>query len=339
MREVTMKLTDPDIESIVRSVYARLRDTCSPWVLPVFGESDWAPYLGVWAPCEAALEGHIKDFKLMAEKTRPLCRGERAIVSITKPKAAALLADRYWAPFSDSGHDITFGWEHPTEVMMWAFESLRPYFKGDKKATEQTPSEAESETFLADVERDLANYYRERTGADVVPLYASVSRRDAQYRSGDQSAIVAVIQNLGIADDEQLQWEQVMEFRQDKDARAAYRHFVHWLDKEMVDRPVSYIADELAARVERYEWALRKHGIETVVGVLSSTINPKYLLGTSGVAVALEVIRGKPIWSLLAAGGLLVGRATVGIRWASRSRISRAACWVFARYLGPSNCR
>lgn len=261
---------------------------------------------------EARIEGVIQDFTDMAARYRPLSSGERAIVTLFKPKTAALLADRVWSTASDADPGIGFGWELPMEIRLRALFAIHDLFERAATAPPSVPvSSHEMERFFADVERDLARGFQDRTGATVVPLFSSSSRRDAQYHSGDQSALVSIVENLQIVDEEQLTWPQIAEFRRDEEARAAYRMFIHWLDKDMIDRSIQYVADEVAQRLERYEWSLRKHGIKTLIGCLSDTLNPRSLIATSTAALAVELIAGKPAWSLLTAGGLLVGHATL----------------------------
>jgi hypothetical protein len=265
---------------------------------------------------EATVEQVIRDFKDMAKRFRPLSSAERAIVTLTKPRTAALLADRVWTTASDADPNIGFGWELPMEIRFRALLAIIHLFELRRAPTAPASGPVppqDIERLCADLERDLARGFHDTTGATVLPLYSSASRRDAQYHSGDQPALVSIVENLNIVDEEQLTWEQITEFRRDEEARAAYRRFVHWLDKDMVDKSVEYIADEVAERLEGHEWALRKHGIKTVTGSLSSTINPKSLVATSTAGLAVDLIAGKPIWSLLTAGGLLVGHAAVSM--------------------------
>lgn len=262
-----------------------------------------------------------QDFKDMAKLSRPLLSAERAIVSLSKPKTAALLADRVWTTASDADANIGFGWELPMEVRFRALFAIIHLFKRAPEAPVSGPVPPQDvERFLGDLERDLARGFQDATGATVLPLYSSTSRRDAQYRSGDQAALISIVENLNIVDEAQLTWPQIADFRRDKEAGRAYRRFVHWLDAEMIDKTVEFITDEVAQRLERYEWALRKHGIETVVGGLSSMINPKSLVATSTAGLAVNLIAGMPVWSLLSAGGVLVGHAALSIATAVLER-------------------
>lgn len=293
-----MRLSDDEIANCVRYVHAAFEQRS-----------------GIEVPLGAVNE-ITSDFIRMARQSPPLSSNERAILSLTKPKSAALLADRVWSMSDEADPHIAFGWEVPKDIRLRALFALYQVTVGNNDGSEaaldKTVHQA-TERFLNDIERDLANDFRESTGADVVPLYGSTARRDAQYHQGDEAAIIAVVENMDIIDEERLTWAQVIEFRRDKDARTAYRRFIHWLDKEMVGKPTGYIADEIADRLEQYEWALRKHGIQKVIGVLANTINPKSLISASSVGVAIEVIMKQPIWSLITTGGLIVGQTALSL--------------------------
>jgi hypothetical protein len=229
-------------------------------------------------------------------------------------KTAALLVDRVWAADTTTDLAINFGWELPREVRLKAIVKLYTLFERSPSSPSVLPaSPSEFDSFVASVERDLALDFAKASGLAVAPLYSLASRRDSQYRGGDQAAIVCIVDNLGIVDEERLSWEQVVEFRSDEAARKAYRQFIHWLDREMIDKSIQYITDEIGHRLERYNWSLQKHGIQTLIGSLSSTLNPKSLVSSATAGLAMDIIANKPLWSLLAAAGLLLGHAALSV--------------------------
>ncbi|HEV8718794.1 MAG TPA: hypothetical protein VGX03_38990 [Candidatus Binatia bacterium] len=296
-----MKLSPADIEREVRYVYGCL-------------STDEFVSAEPRGKIDATCKELIRDFEIIARHTRPLRPTEHGIVTLTRQRTAALLADRVWGADTAVDLGIAFGWELPIEVRLRAIVKLIQLFERAPTAPRSGPaSPRDVDAFVADVERDLALGFHSATDATVLPLYSSSSRRDSQYRSGDQAALICIVEDLKIVDEEQLTWAQVAEFRRDKEARAAYRRFIHWLDRDMVDRSVEYITDEVAQRLERYEWSLQKHGIETLIGSLSNTLNPQSLISTSTAGLAVDLIAGKPIWSLLTAGGLLLGHAALSV--------------------------
>lgn len=259
---------------------------------------------------EATVAKVIARFVSMSDKLRPLAGAERGIVSFDKPRTAALIADRAWSTSFENDREFAFGLSVPIDVR---FRTLLAVYNLFDTAPGLPAGEAAGRAFMAIIVRGIAEAYGEKTGTVVAPLYASSTNRDAEYQPGDQAVIVAIVDNLGIVDEDKLTWEQVSEFRRDKDARVAFRRFIHWLDAEMVGRPASYIADEVSERLERYEWSLRKHGIERIIGALTTTLDAQNLLGASSVGVAVQMISNSPLWSMCAGGGLLVGRAVLSL--------------------------
>jgi len=72
-----------------------------------------------WRPLSSRVVDDIcRDFMALSAKTRPLSSGETGIVTLFKPKTAALLADRVWLqyPGDDPRLEFAFGWESPMAV-------------------------------------------------------------------------------------------------------------------------------------------------------------------------------------------------------------------------------
>ena len=166
--------------------------------------------------------------------------------------------------------------------------------------------------FCEDQSLEMASDYL-KNGMNVVPLYDSTEARDSEYKSGDQGVIVAIANGIIVVDEDSLNWEQVREFRCDNIARTNYRRFIHWLDKEMIGKPTAFVADEISSRIEKYTWALRKHGIKTIIGALEQTIKPSMIASATTVGASLQYFLNQPIYSLLASGGLLLGSVVLSI--------------------------
>lgn len=295
-----MKLTRSEIEKCVRYVHAALVQD------------------GKIQLSEDVVELLTEGYHDQSTVSMPLKPQEHGIVTLTRPKSTALFADRVWSvgnPPEDPA--ITFGWEVPRDVRWRALLDLgvlQAESDGSLHEIENAPREATLDfmAYLGDLSRDMATDYRLR-GANVAPLYGSTEARDAEYRSGDQGVVVAIADGVMVVNEDALVWDQVKEFRLDSTARTTYRRFIHWLDKEMSGKPAAFVADEIATRLERYEWALRKHGVETVTGALERTINPDMIAGASVVGATLQLLMNQPVWALLASGGLVLGGAALSL--------------------------
>lgn len=155
--------------------------------------------------------------------------------------------------------------------------------------------------------REIAKSFSGEHRMPMVPIYESEEKRDSEYHEGNGEAVVMALGNLQIVDEDKVTWGQVIEFRKEEESRRKYRRFLHWLDKGMVGKSQAFLEDEISERLEDYEWALKKHGIKTVLGTIDEALDGKYLIGAGGLALA-----GHPILGLLGAG-LLIG-SKVGVK-------------------------
>lgn len=76
----------------------------------------------------------------------------------------------------------------------------------------------------------------------------------------------------------------------------------------MAGKPQAEIEDEICLRIEDYEWALRKHGVEPLIGHIESVIDPKFLAPVAWVG-GMFTLFGQPVWGTVGAGSL--GRVCV----------------------------
>ena len=160
------------------------------------------------------------------------------------------------------------------------------------------------------IHRDIARTLSGRYKIPVATVCDSKANQRVAYSGGDRDAVVMCLENLEIVDEEQLTWEQVLEFRADVETMGKYKRFLHWLDKEMVGKSQAFVEDEISIRLEDYEQALKRHGIRTVIGTIEETLDGKYLLGASGIAGSLT-LAGHPTLGVLAAGLLIGGKIGV----------------------------
>jgi len=240
--------------------------------------------------------------------------GESSAISV-KVKTAALCYDRVWA---------TSDQVVPKGVRVWGGSSAELNGRGlavdfniktnrapiaamvgpENKKLEMM--KAATDYGLGLLLREIARSFSEKHHIPMTPVYDFASDRASAYHEGKYQVVTSILANLEIIDDGMLTWPQVLDFRQDEEARRKYRRFLHWLDKDMVGKSQNFIVDEIAQRLEGYEWALRKHGIKTVLGNVEEALDGKYILGAGGIALA-----GHPILGILTGGLLVAGKVTV----------------------------
>ena len=244
---------------------------------------------------------------------------ETAAITL-KPKTAALCYDRVW----ETSDDVV-----PPTIRCWGgtqVESSGTGLAADFNIkTDRAPivamvgpEDKKLEMLRASTGLGLASAFRKISRSfygehdvPLIPIYDFVKRRNEMYQKGNREVVVTTLHDLDIVDEEQLSWEQVMEFRADEDARDKYKRLLHWLDKEMVGRSQNFIEDEISIKLNDYDSALRKHGIRTITGIVEEALDGKLITGVSAATEMLN-LAGHPVLAFLVGAGIVIGR--VGIK-------------------------
>ena len=150
------------------------------------------------------------------------------------------------------------------------------------------------------------------TGYHVTPIYESQQRYFSDYPSGNSIVYQAALENLPEIIEDGVSWEQILEFRSDKEAIRKYRALRLWLEHSLSAQSVDHARDVIANKLEDYEWAIRKHGLKITTGALSSIFDWKGVVSV-GAGVSIGAALGGPIWSVLTGTLLTVGKASVWV--------------------------
>lgn len=145
----------------------------------------------------------------------------------------------------------------------------------------------------------------------VLPLYASAGEFEQTYSSNTARAYEAALVNLEIVDEKRLTWRQVQDFREDEEAVTKYRNLRLWL-RDLNADSLQHAVDQIAQRVENYRWALRKHGLETRLGLLSEIIDHRTTLTAAG-GLAIGAATGLDLLAPLAAGLVVAGKLVASL--------------------------
>jgi len=255
----------------------------------------------------------------MEEKLLLPSVNETAAIAL-KPKTAALCYDRVWG----TSDDIV-----PRPIRCWG--GTQAELNGTGLAadynikTDRAPIvamigpedkklemlRAQSDLGLASAFRRISMSFAAEHKTPLIPVFDFIKQRNKMYKEGNREVIIAVLNGLEIADEKQLTWEQVIEFRKDKDNQKKYKRLLHWLDKEMAGKSQRFIEDEIAMKLDDYESALKKYGIRTILGTIEESLDGKYLLGASSISSAMT-LAGHPLLGILLSCGLVVGK--IGIK-------------------------
>jgi hypothetical protein len=244
--------------------------------------------------------------------------GESLAVSVMTPKIAALAFDRvYRIPIlkpETVPEEIGFYCATPPEMGLWAAGLAT---LAAKEAAEQAgidlgaaPSGPGNAAEEAKNLRFLCSQFSRDLGVVPTLFYHAQGACRREFPPGSRQVLAAAISEIAMVDESQLSWSQVLEFRRDTEARTKYRRVVRWIDDELGAASPEKVLDLIALRLDDYTWALKKHGIKTLLGVLSCLLDPKFL-GTSSAAVATTGLMAGGAWAALAATSLAVGRAVL----------------------------
>jgi hypothetical protein len=147
-------------------------------------------------------------------------------------------------------------------------------------------------------------------GRSLVPVYNSKELMSEHFPDGQEVAYQAAIECIPTVAEEHLEWQQVCEFRRDREAWGKYRKLRLWLSDGLQAKSVDQAVDVISTKIADYEWAIRKHGLKTVTGVVSLLGNPKSL-GKAAAGAGVAAALGGPIWAAVSAGLMLTSEIAV----------------------------
>ncbi len=243
---------------------------------------------------------------------------ETTVVTLENYKTAALFFDRVWATrrmIDRPPDDIRMFGATDEEVWPQAWGALRQVLGTSNPHAEAMLTLARELTLPmppGSAPRYIATALHKNYGFQPTPMYASNEERDREYRAGDEIALLATIENLGVIDEARLTWDQVQEIRSDAQAKLKLRKLKNWLNQAYDGKTISEVSDAIAIRLEDYKWAIRKHGIYTVTGTISELLDPKLLSATAATATGLT-LAGDPFWAALASAGIMVGKVAISV--------------------------
>ncbi|WP_154641307.1 hypothetical protein [Burkholderia cenocepacia] len=163
--------------------------------------------------------------------------------------------------------------------------------------------------------RDLFADYA--TSLGIKQMDVLLPSTDPAAQNADEDAVVSLC-HLSLIDAERASWEQIEELRSDQQARTRLQRLRAFAQTNYQGKPVSYIEDDLSARIEEYELASSKHGFDLVTGTLSTLLDSTHLQATVGAALAAAIVGG-PIAAVSTAACIELGK--VSLEFSKRKRV------------------
>jgi hypothetical protein len=224
-------------------------------------------------------------------------------------KRAALLADRIYMPcFADANCledipvELTFG---DPRLDVEFYSSAWMYNEVDWPWKLEDPARKAEELLKIWLRDPLTRYRSAFPQSCFVPVNYGVDT--PVLPAGKQEAYQGVLNNIPVAIEQDLTWEQTLEFRNDKESRRAYRDLHLWLESGLKTESERQATDLIAQKLEDYSRAIKKHGIRTTVEAISSFISLSAVVppaaGVAAAAVNLEPTIGAVTGGVLALVG------------------------------------
>ncbi|MDC0669340.1 hypothetical protein [Nannocystis radixulma] len=208
---------------------------------------------------------------------RSLSPRQTLAVTLDRPRTAALAFDRVYAP-SDAKvpGEITpgFAWlGTETKAQRDPFVRTHVTRKDGTRDHSAMAVAAERATLQLQLTRskDAMFVALGREGYRPVEFLDNVEQT---YTPGNDRYIFAILEGMVDIDENHLNWAQVREFRKDEEAFLAYRAMVRWFNKECKGMGQREAEDHVFLTYENGIAALRKHGILTTLGAISTVIGP-----------------------------------------------------------------
>ena len=147
----------------------------------------------------------------------------------------------------------------------------------------------------------------------MVPLFSSSADLKIEYGVGTDNVAVAALKNVALVDEKALDWNQVIELRSDHDSIRKYRRLVHWLDADLAGKPATFVEQEIEKRLDDYKWALKKHGLNTVIGALSEVLNWKWFTAATAFGALTSYASGNSPAAFVATTAVIVGKTALEV--------------------------
>ena len=210
-------------------------------------------------------------------RRKPLGRNE--VFGFSHPdsyKRSALITDRIYLPYwvqdqlsSSVPLELTFGHHQIDEqTANWYMTS----YECNMVPMQYRGQGDRSRKYLYDMHvlgpmKQYAEIYPHTT---IVPLDFDLDEVFAA--AGQDLAYEAVLSRVPIVIEEGLTWDQVLEFRRDKESVRKYRDLHLWIQTALSSTTPQAIDDLVGQKLDDYTWAIRKHGLSTRLSAVTSLI-------------------------------------------------------------------
>lgn len=228
-------------------------------------------------------------------------KGEICVVSDTKfAKRDALLFDRIHRPMDESDNEI------PEQILFGVLELEKKLDYHELALIMVHGGPTENKT-----RKKNAAYEYGKMGYIVTPAYENEARFIQEFKEGQTFAYQGALNNLPVPSEE-TPWGNILEFRKDARATGKLRDLRLWLEHTFNAQSEQHATDIISQKIDDYQWAIKKHGLKTIIGSISSVFRVKNSV-VAATAVAGAAFLSSPVYGMLLGGAVLVHQVGVKV--------------------------
>jgi hypothetical protein len=150
--------------------------------------------------------------------------------------------------------------------------------------------------------KELVTEYK-KEGIHLTPIYLTPTKYDEIKIVEEQEGVEICLDFIPDVVEEKLTWEQVLEFRKDKKTKMKLDRLRRWFKTDLLKKNEEEIKNILGQKLDDYQWALKKHGIQTVIG--GSTSIMSFISGPT----LLKLLTESPL--AMVSGGVAIGAGAI----------------------------
>ena len=130
--------------------------------------------------------------------------------------------------------------------------------------------------------------------------------------------VALTLLNAKVIDTSKCSWEQILEFREDANARQKLRRLRLFAYENYLGKSKEHVKEDILKRIDEASEAAERWGFETKMEALSMLLTSKVLAGGAAGSLA-SVLAGQPLVALLSvAGGAAIEAGRIGIEITKR---------------------
>lgn len=144
---------------------------------------------------------------------------------------------------------------------------------------------------------------------------------NTNYLQGDDIFISLI--NMHMVDVGRTSWDQIIEFRKDKENLNKYRKLRLFLFKNYQGKGMNYIQDDILQKIEDYNDCISKWKFKTKLTIFDTILSSKSLYSSSTATILSTLFQNPSLTALLGGSGVLIELGKISLKFfkAKRERI------------------